>query len=405
MKSNYIPFYYELKFSLISYNNNDDLKRNSKTLKFQSENPLNSRFEAFTEFEEFLSYLIPHGRVEKVNGNYVITQPTFIHDLIKKKEEQFHDEWNEKFKNFKQEITIHLIISDKELATNIQKNPEIDKYFEGLNLPEIVEMDFLIHKVGSEVNVHEEQEMADNLELIELKLYEYLKIDITNYKKNIQHFGLDYFDSGEEENGCERTIIETPHVWSSKERYEIEFLKDDEIHRNNENSKVLNWEYVIDQGEGNLIEFKPALRYHFEKRKEDNIVRYINAKVICSFLNSNGGILFIGIDDNANIQGLDGDFSLFDGNFHDKFKNEFDNLLYYFLPPFVKPFVNLKIESVKGKEIGIIMVEKCKQPVFLKNRKTGEIQKEFFMRGEASTRQISDIEEIIQYVFNNWRNF
>lgn len=139
--------------------------------------------------------------------------------------------------------------------------------------------------------------------------------------------------------------------------------------------------------------------------KETNLVRKIIAKSICSLLNSKGGCLFIGVTDRGHIQGLEkSDYLLFEDNTRDKFRNEFDNLLYYFFTHSIKPFVKLQIEKIQGKDIGIVVVEKSNRPVFLKSNNCGEIQKEFYMRGEASSRQIIDVEEIIQYVFNNWKN-
>ncbi len=399
-----------LQLNFITKYCNDNLKINSFTKKFHSDNPFIARREAFEEFEEYLLYLKLLERVELVNGNFQITKPTLIQDILEKNETQTIEDYYSKFRNFQQQISIHLVISDVELARKIHKidydeSNEFSVKLDELNeiLGNGIEQDFVIHKISTNLRVIEEQDIVDNLALTELKLYEYFNIDITKYKKEVFHFGLDYSESGEEQDGCERTILKTPHVWSSEERYENEFLQDTEFESQKEDSNIISYKEIIEKGEGHQVEFKPALRYHFKWKKETNSVRYIIAKIICSFLNSNGGLLFIGVTDHREIQGLEkGDYLLFDNNLQDKFRNEFDILFDYFFPLSLKPFVSLKIERIQGKDIGIVEVEKSKQPVFLKNRKTGEIKKEFYMRAEASSRLVEEVEEIIQYVFNNW---
>ncbi len=406
MKNEFFPFHYEVNFRLISYKNNEDLKINSFPKKFQSDNPFMDRREVFEEFEEYLSYLKLLERVELVNGNFQITKPTLIQDILEKNETQTIEDYYSKFRNFQQEISIYLVISDVELARKIHEidyneSNEFSVKLDGLNE---IEQDFVIHKISTNLGVVEEQEIVDNLALTELKLYEYFNIDITKYKKEVFHFGLDYSESGEEQDGCERTILETPHVWSSEERYEKEFLQDTEFESQKENSNILSWEKMIENGEGHQVEFKPALRYHFKHKKETNSVRKIIAHCICAFLNSSGGILFIGVSDNGEIQGLEqGDYKLFDNNKRDKFRNEFDIFLSHFFRSFAKPFITLTIESIHDKDVGVVQIQKSESPIFLRTNNYGEINKEFYFRGEASSRKIDDVEEIIQYVFNNWK--
>lgn len=237
-----------------------------------------------------------------------------------------------------------------------------------------------------------------------MKLYKQCNIDTSEFETVVVHYGLDFCESGEDEDECKSTILETPHIWSTKERYLKLFATDKESLTGNEYPSVVTYEEIIAKGEGEQVEFKPTLRYDFDWGKANNNVRYKVAKNICSFLNTKGGVLFIGVDDNKMIQGLEvGDYLLFDNNKQDVFRNEFDRLFYYFFSAPVKPYVSLKIERIDNKDIGVVIIEKSKQPVFLKNRKGEGVEKEFFVRAEASSRLVSDVEEIIQYVFNNWK--
>jgi len=52
-----------------------------------------------------------------------------------------------------------------------------------------------------------------------------------------------------------------------------------------------------------------------------------------------------------------------------------------------------------------ISVEESYKPIFLRNKRSGQIAKEIYIRMNASTHQITDIEEIVEYVFNKkWKN-
>lgn len=89
--------------------------------------------------------------------------------------------------------------------------------------------------------------MIDNLEFTELKLYKNYNIDTTNYETVVVHYGLDFCESGEDEDECKWTILETPHVWSSKERYDIEFAANVNSQTETENPHFFTWEKMIEE--------------------------------------------------------------------------------------------------------------------------------------------------------------
>jgi len=154
-------------------------------------------------------------------------------------------------------------------------------------------------------------------------------------------------------------------------------------------------EEIIKGGENNTVEFKPSLLYNFTTGKPGIGIKGIIAKAICAFLNSNGGWLFIGINDKGSVQGLEYDFQLADGkNPRDFFRLEFDQMLEHFLTFSIKSNVIGNFYQIDGKDIFWVTVTPNKRrPIFLK----GKEGKEFYVRGEASSRQITDIEEIVNY--------
>lgn len=391
------PFYYEVRFRLIAYDLENNIKHESFVRKCENDNPLLAREEAFEIFNEYLSYLINLGRAKSVLGNYKITQPAFVNKILDNSlhnQSSFNDEWFTNYEKFREEISVFLIVTDKEIAENT---------LGAFSFEDKVEMEFEIHTVAS--FIPDEQKLVDNLDLRELELYEYFKIDISALKRIVYHYDEDYADSGEdEESGAMRTILETPYVWTTLEEYE--FNKN--LLHNHEYEKPVtqqfDYEKLIRGGESDQIEFKPTLLFDFHSKQPRYFVKHGIARTICGFLNTIGGILFIGVNDKKETIGIDNDFSIFDGDAKDKIKLEIDGLIASFIGISNKPYINASIEKINGVDIIVIEVQESKNPVFLNkmNRLDGktEFEKEFYIRMTASTHQLKDVEEIIKYVMN-----
>ncbi|HOZ81522.1 MAG TPA: ATP-binding protein [Bacteroidia bacterium] len=393
------PFHYEVRVKLLAFDKKNNVRNESFIKKFDDKTPLENRANAFEEFNEYLSFLEQIGRLKKSNqGNFVITQPSFINEILDKKENsEDYFEFKKVYNQYKEEISVYLVVNDLDIAKNV-----IDAFeFEGK-----VETEFEIHRVSSSMYDLEPQNLIDSLEMQEVPLYEYYQINVGELKTTVYHYGLDYAESGEdEEGGAKRTILKTPYVWDTIERYNeiYDSNQDTEETDINEGIDLLS---IIKRGESNQVEFKPCLLYNFKTQAAGIGVKYLIAKAICGFLNSNGGVLFIGVNDNGNIQGLENyDYSLFHGeNEKDKLLLEFDSLLAYFFDLSIKPLVDLSIKKVEGKDILVIVITESYKPIFLKNKKNEFIEKELYIRMNASTRQIVNIEEMVEYVFNKqWK--
>lgn len=408
MKNSY-PFHYEVRFKFLAFDSKNNVRNESFTKIIKDSSPLINRNNAFQIFEEYLAFLEQQKRLKKnKQGNYLITQPSFITEVLKTNQILVDDiddihrakvkKWMEDYEQFKEDISIFLVITDEKVALNI-----LDAYVDFNNK---VQTEFEIHTVASyEI---EEQEIIDNLDLFELPLFAHYGIDVSGLVETVYHYGLDYEESKEDvEEGAKRIILRTPHFWSSLEMYNKFMLSHSNSQRTEvEESDSIDYLKIIEKGEGHQIEFKPCLLYNFKTGRAGISVKYIVAKAICGFLNSNGGVLFIGVKDNKEVQGLDYDFSLFSkSDASDKILLEFDSLLVYFFGISIKPLINASIKKINDKDVMVVLVQESSKPVFLKNKRSGLLEKEFYIRMSASTHQVTDIEEIVEYVFNKkWRN-
>ncbi len=88
------------------------------------------------------------------------------------------------------------------------------------------------------------------------------------------------------------------------------------------------WKELILKGETKTVEFKSTLRYCLHRKSAKPEIEHSSFKNIAAFLNSEGGHLFIGVDDQGKLLGLDNDFQTFrDKNKEDAFRKHFDNLV------------------------------------------------------------------------------
>jgi len=232
--------------------------------------------------------------------------------------------------------------------------------------------------------------------------YQHYGYKTGNYKISISVYDSVAWVEGDTEDQPQRyDILQTPFDWTG---YDKVFWWSDlaDVVKDLEPSTVpIAIEDVIANGETNTVEFKPALLYNFRTNSAGISIKGIIAKSICGFLNSKGGFLFIGVNDDGTIQGLSYDFSLAgEKDARDFFKLEFDDTIKQFLPAFIKDNINGEFETVNGLEIFKVTVFPSKsRPIFM----NGRDGKEFWVRWTASTRQYKDIEDIVDYCLEHWR--
>lgn len=160
-----------------------------------------------------------------------------------------------------------------------------------------------------------------------------------------------------------------------------------------------SWNHLIANGETNFTEFKSTLRFCLREKKPMPYIEHSILKTINAFLNSEGGTLFIGVDDDGNIIGLDNDIRTFGPKGKDGFLLHFDNMIIKALGKEQHADIDIRIQPIDGKEVAIIEVSPSIKPVFL----THNGKKEFYVRHSASS-QPYDIMEAYEYINKHWTN-
>jgi hypothetical protein len=317
--------------------------------KFENTNPIVARNSAFKHYQNYLEVFL-EAKGKQYNSDKqaredidsLISKSTVTKLIMGGRELNLID-------SFDNGIGIFLVIDEL--------NPEVQA------TSEKVGDEIFIHGIGeiSASNNNPDYQMS-NLET-ELDLYKANSLDTDN-----QEVFVLFCCRGEWEEGYLgegkwlesyhepdiREILKTPFDWAD---YEQPYWWGDP---NDDESRIIEEipptiEELIRGGESNQVEFKPTLLYNFSTQRAGIGIKQIIAKTIASFINSNGGFLFIGLNDHGEPQGLSNDFSLGDGKGEkDFFLLEFDQMLQYFLTFSVKNNVNGEFKLYEGVEVFVV---------------------------------------------------
>ncbi|MBA4407836.1 MAG: putative DNA binding domain-containing protein [Bacteroidota bacterium] len=161
---------------------------------------------------------------------------------------------------------------------------------------------------------------------------------------------------------------------------------------------------LIAAGESRLVEFKSCLRYCLKQQSPQAYVEHSSFKNLAAFLNSDGGHLFVGVDDNGEILGLEQtDFATFKGmNKKDEFLKHFDNLTEKYFGNGLAGLLNVQFHVIDQKTIAVVEVKgKAPEPVILKNPDKGGSE-EFLIRRNASAIALT-MYEFLTYTKEHWK--
>ncbi len=150
-------------------------------------------------------------------------------------------------------------------------------------------------------------------------------------------------------------------------------------------------------GESDSVEFKSTLRYDLRSKEVNKKLEYVIAKTIAAFMNSDGGNLFIGVDDNQNMLGLDDDISTLSKSNIDGFELHLIEIIKKYIGAGLISHIKISFPVIEGTQICRIKVSKCSKPVFTQN----DGKEDFFVRSGCSSQPLSR-EEQSDYEKTHW---
>jgi hypothetical protein len=147
---------------------------------------------------------------------------------------------------------------------------------------------------------------------------------------------------------------------------------------------------LIRRGESKRLEFKSTLRMNLITGKPDWNIEHAVLKTIVAYLNTDGGILLVGVSNGGEVLGIKND------GFpdEDRFLLHFKQLIKQHIGLNYAPMIEYTLVPVGGKEVLEIDCKKSDEAVFLKTDKNEE---EFYIRIGPSSERLTG-SKLIEYV-------
>jgi hypothetical protein len=120
---------------------------------------------------------------------------------------------------------------------------------------------------------------------------------------------------------------------------------------------------LIGRGEGTHLEFKSTMRTNLHTGKPGKEIELAWLKGVAAFLNTEGGILLMGVADDGEVLGLEADAFAND----DKCRLHFKNLVNQHLGPEYARFLRLELFQLADRQIAAVECEQADAPAFLRH--------------------------------------
>jgi CheY-like chemotaxis protein len=144
--------------------------------------------------------------------------------------------------------------------------------------------------------------------------------------------------------------------------------------------------------ESDRLEFKSSLQWDIRQGKENQVLQYSVLKTIAAFLNTDGGTLLIGVEDDGKIFGLAKDLECLKNSSLDKFERHLTDLIQSKIGKRFLPYIKTRFTQIDGKDICGVYVRKSNQRALLNSDKGLE----FYIRTGNSSRTLK-VPEIYDY--------
>jgi uncharacterized membrane protein YeaQ/YmgE (transglycosylase-associated protein family) len=158
---------------------------------------------------------------------------------------------------------------------------------------------------------------------------------------------------------------------------------------------------ILARGENATVEFKSTARTNLHTGARDDAIELIIAKTVAGFLNADGGMLIIGVNDSGEPIGLDDDLKLMKQRDHDRYQLWLNDYLETTLGKPALAFIATRFEPVRDVDVVVITVGRADVPVFVNEPGTKRTA-DFYVRMGNSTRKLLT-DEFATYRQSRWK--
>ena len=150
---------------------------------------------------------------------------------------------------------------------------------------------------------------------------------------------------------------------------------------------------LIAAGESATVEFKSSLYHSYREGVPEKVISSAAVKTIAAFLNSDGGTLIIGVDDDQNVVGLEPDLRT-KGFDLDRFENALTTLIMTAIDDLAVTRCRTRFETLGDRTVCLVDVERSPRPVYADTDKTKNV---FFVRAGNTTRAL-ETRDVVEYI-------
>lgn len=156
------------------------------------------------------------------------------------------------------------------------------------------------------------------------------------------------------------------------------------------NDQKLNLLNIISSGETRNAEFKETFSLETKTKNKEKYLIEGKIKTIAGFLNTDGGTLIIGVDDEGRTIGINEEIALLHGN-DDKYLLHFKDVVMKKIGPKFFTLINYSIQLVGNKKLLVIVCQPSNEPIYVNN------EKDFFARTGPATEKLEG-PTLVEYV-------
>lgn len=146
----------------------------------------------------------------------------------------------------------------------------------------------------------------------------------------------------------------------------------------------------IRSGEGKHIEFKETIALCMRENERKDYVETAILKTICGFLNSDGGVLIVGVNDFGVINGVDHEMNKLYKNSNDEYLKKVRNMIHSKIGIDLSEFLDWNIHDIEGKKVLRFVIKASKTPVFINKI-------DFYIRTNPATDKLEG-EQLVSYI-------
>jgi len=178
-------------------------------------------------------------------------------------------------------------------------------------------------------------------------------------------------------------------------------LVEDYIRRNTHHKQPLlpaSVQQIIDSGESQNVEFKSSIMWDYHQEQVNKHLSEPIIKNVSAFMNSTGGIVVIGVNDDGDILGLEADLNVLKKHDLDGFELVFNNAFNQMIGADFHQFIDIKFPEVEGKNICLVRVRPSDRPAYFRSK-----GKEYFYIRAGNASQPLTVSKATEYIQRHFR--